>query len=379
MARFGGLGFGGWSVARDTRFLVCLVGVWAVLSGAVVVAQEAPTPQDEPIHTLHVYANLLQIPTVVLGPYLDQIKKPIPESRFSVSIDSGPWFRATHVRLEGDDPISLSILLDVHGDTAELMPKIGDAIAGLAPLSLHPVDRVSVYALDCSLIRSWNNVPAENMGLKVAVSDALQSWTSRRGNKDEPKCQQRFHLWDALAYVVGELSQLPGRRVILVVSDGQDKDSRRPWNEVRANAQYKGVAVFGMTDVAHYMVGVGHVVGVHPAFQQLGTEDPFQALCQLSGGLVLSTSKQSIEETLRRFTTILRGRYIVEFPRPGNSTAGEHDMQVRVEKSGNDFIRPAGISVPIPDAAVLADPTTVPSDPSLTPQEGNRHPVTAPR
>ena len=45
------------------------------------------------------------------------------------NIDSGPWFRATHVRQEGDDPISLSILLDVSGDAAELMPKIDDAIA----------------------------------------------------------------------------------------------------------------------------------------------------------------------------------------------------------------------------------------------------------
>ncbi|HMH14466.1 MAG TPA: hypothetical protein VK578_15305 [Edaphobacter sp.] len=94
-------------------FLFCLVGVWTVLSGTAGVAQNGATPEDEPIKTLHVYTNLLQVPTVVVGPHGEQIKKPIEEKRFSVSIDSGPWFRATHVRLEGDDPISLSILLDV--------------------------------------------------------------------------------------------------------------------------------------------------------------------------------------------------------------------------------------------------------------------------
>jgi hypothetical protein len=343
------------------------------LSGAAGVAQNGATPEDEPIKTLHVYTNLLQVPTVVVGPHGEQIKKPIEEKRFSVSIDSGPWFRATHVRLEGDDPISLSILLDVGGDAAELMPRIGDAIAGLAPLSLHPKDRVSIYAMDCSLVRSWNNLPAEKAELKTAVDHALQTWTDRRWDLHEPKCREPVHLWDALGFIAGELYKLPGRRVILVVSDGQDKGSKRSWNEVRTYAQSTGVAVFGLTYSLVYKAG-----GVLD-FRHWGTEDPFQSMCQLSGGLVMTSNTESLAEVWERFTTILRERYIVEFPRPANSTAGEHDMQVRVEKSGHDIVRSTGISVPIPDAAVLADPTTVPSNPSLAPQQGNRRPMKIPQ
>jgi hypothetical protein len=89
---------------------------------------------------------------------------------------------------------------------------------------------------------------------------------------------------------------------------------------------------------------------------------------------------------LKDFVAMLRERYIVEFPRPTKSLPGghaealpgEHDMEVRIAK-GKYFIRPAGISVPIPDAAVLADPATVPSDPSLTPQPGTRKPLTQPQ
>jgi hypothetical protein len=51
-------------------------------------------------------------------------------------------------------------------------------------------------------------------------------------------------------------------------------------------------------------------------------------------------------------------------------------MVVKVAKGEEDFIRSAGISVPLPDAAVLADPTTVQSDPSLTPELGTRKVVT---
>jgi hypothetical protein len=70
------------------------------------------TPPDEEIKTLHVYADLVQIPTLVRDHSWQQIKTPIPEDKFSVSLESGPWYRATHVRQEGTDPISLAILLD---------------------------------------------------------------------------------------------------------------------------------------------------------------------------------------------------------------------------------------------------------------------------
>jgi hypothetical protein len=373
MARVGDPGFRCRFVAWGIRFLVFVLGLPILWSGALLRAQDASTPQDEPIHTLHVYTNLIQMPTLVLGPYREQIKKPIAESRFSVSIDSGPWFRATHVRLEGDDPISLSILLDVGGDATELIPKIGDAIASLAPLSLHPKDHISIYALDCSLVRSWNNGPAETVGLRAGVDDALESWTLRRQKKHGPNCRQSVHLWDALAYLVGESYKLPGRRVILVVSDGKDKGSGYSWNDVRLYAQVTAVAVFGLTSTPQYGTSDNR------RFLQRGGESPFPALCELSGGMVLSTSTRSLEETLRRFMAMLRERYIVEFPRPANSTAGSHDIRVTIAKGEGNFIRSSGISVPLPNAAVLKDPTTVPSDPSLTPEQGSRPPMKKPQ
>jgi hypothetical protein len=154
------------------------------------MAQGAPVAQDEPIHTLHVYTNVIQIPTLVLGPNRERLKKPIAENKFSVSIDDGPWFRATHVRPEGDDPISLAILLDVSGDAADLMPKVENAIANLAPLYLHPKDRVSVYGLDCVLTGPSSDAPADSARLKHEVDEALLSWTVRSHDRHKEKCKQ---------------------------------------------------------------------------------------------------------------------------------------------------------------------------------------------
>jgi len=110
-------------------------GLFAISGVIGLAAQQQPASQDEPIRTLHVYADLVQVPTLVLGRNHESIS-PIAEQRFAVSIDYGPWFRVTHARKEGNDPISLSILLDTSGAAADLLPKIDDAIAALAPSSL---------------------------------------------------------------------------------------------------------------------------------------------------------------------------------------------------------------------------------------------------
>jgi hypothetical protein len=352
---------------------LCAASLGWVLSGTALRAQSAPAAKDEPIHTLHVYTNVIQIPTLVLGPNRERLRKPIAEGRFSVSIDDGPLFRATHVRPEGDDPISLSILLDVSGDAANFMPKMGDAIANLAPLYLHSRDRVSVYGLDCDLVGPANDSSAENAQLKEGVDDALLLWTTRMHTKHKDRCKQSIHLWDALAYVAAQLSKRPGRRVILVVSDGHDQGSRYLWNEVRLYAQAEGVAVFGLSYRPDY------ANDVRRASQQLNFENPFNSVCELSGGEVLGSSARALRETLENFTTTLRERYIVEFPRPSNGTAGSHGMEVRIAKGGEYFIRSAGISVPLPDAALLKDPTTVSAGPKDAPVEGNRRILSKPQ
>ena len=345
-------------------------GLFAISGVIALAAQQQPTSQDEPIRTLHVYADLVQVPTLVLGKNHESISPPIAEQRFSVSIDYGPWFRVTHARKEGTDPISLSILLDTGGAAADLLPKIDDAIAALAPSSLTARDHVSIYALDCDLTRSLNDTPIETTLLKLGADMALKPWTIRKQNRNA--CKQSVHLWDTLGFIATELSKLPGRRVMLVVSDGHDGGSVRTWSEVRSYTQAAGITVFGFPNVAVTSTWNQSVLWPH------NEASAFQTICELSGGMLMLTRPDSIGKTLEQSIALLRGRYIVEFPRPANSTKGEHDMRIKIAKGGNDFIRPSGISVPMPDPAVLADPTTVPSDPSHAPEQGQRHVMAKP-
>ena len=94
-------------------------------------------------------------------------------------------------------------------------------------------------------------------------------------------------------------------------------------------------------------------------------------MCQLSGGILLPTSPKDLGKQLAWAVTLIRGRYIVEFPRPVTTVGGRYNMDITISRS-RAFIRPAGAEFPTDDPSILNDPTTVPPDLSRTPQVGNR-------
>ena len=338
MARASGFGLAAGLAIRRAAAWVCV----ATSCAAAPAAQDASTP------TLHVYPNLLQIPTLVV----DQDHEPvtgIPESRFFVSLDGGPRFRITHARLEGDDPISLAIVLDVSQPFPLLMTRIDDAIAGLAPLSLRAQDHVSIYSMDCNLVRPVGDVAADPVTLKRGVDLALQQWKKHGRERWTSACRQPTNLWDSLMMVTQALYARPGRRVILVVTDGVDRGSKTTWNELRESAQERAVAIFGMVQAADTNFRRG----------SNNPKDIFNSVCNLSGGLVMTAEAKSLAEQMQRLVGMVRGRYIVEFPHPVDTKGGYHDMNITIEKS-DAYVLPTGIGVPADNPAVLKDPTTVP-------------------
>jgi hypothetical protein len=326
-------------------------------------AQSGTEAKEEPkVLTLHVYENLIQIPVVVLSSGFEPIA-PIPADRFSISIDSGPAFHTKHVRHEGDDPISLSVLIDVDGGQDDLLGKIGAVVAEFGRTSLEGRDRISIYVEDyCAVSRVAFDRPPGLPDLTSSIALAVERSIRASRAKAGQGCKPEDHLWDALLFVVAQSSTLTGRRAVLAITGGEDEHSRATWPQVRGLAIHSGVAIFGLqaAETASYRFSA----------PSKGHEDPFRELCELTGGLVFTATPYSLNRRLREFSALLRDRYIVEFPRPDNLSTGDHDFLVSI--AGLDgFIRPAGISVPIADPKMV-DPNTVKPDPSLAPQVGKR-------
>jgi hypothetical protein len=211
----------------------------------------------------------------------------------------------------------------------------------------------------------------------------------------EGRCTQTVHLRDVLGAIIGDMQALPGRRVIVAVTNGEDSSSGVSWSDLKTYAQTRSVAIFGvkylepemrpgsasaLSAVNNACAGIrrGSAACAKVALYRSPVEDPFNSVCQLSGGSMLVISKGFLWDTLMWVTTMLRERYVVEYPRPANSTAGLHSLDVRVEK-GDYVILPSGISFPMWNPAVLADPTTIAADPSRTPQQGGSRVLSKPK
>jgi len=344
----------------------------------------AADPSSSPTPTLRVYTNLKQIPVLVLTHDYKRMK-PIDRSGFLLSLDSGPKFHPTYVRREGDDPISLAILIDESDPDNELLPPLTQAIAALPPDFLHPQDHVSVYAIDCSLIRTAYDLQANPERLAEEVQRAMWSWQIRQEQNQElkrqkkplpPPCRTSIPLWDSMAEVLHELDPQPGRRVLLTVTDGEDSGSKTLWRDVMFHAQIHSETVFGLLPAPK--ISLIHKPDAQSELSHIdsplykGPENKFEQICVQSGGIQLHTNEHITTYQLKEFTQMLRERYILEFPRAVDEEAGVHTLAVSYRKKGNLYIASAGITVPIASEDERKGANTIQGDPSKKPTEGDR-------
>jgi hypothetical protein len=342
-------------VAR--RFAPGMVGCMMVLPLLFVACAAQETQDENATLTLHVYTNLIQIPVLVLGPFQDYVPKVDPKA-VTVTVGDGKPFPPTHIRTEGDDPLTLAIMLDVSDSEGNLAPELGHALEKLGQQSLHPQDRVAIYALDCGLLRASDFVASDATVLKAAGELASKDITPRT-NKHRRNCGDTLRFLDSLMIVSNQLSHQQGRRVLLAISSGHDSGSTVTADQIHQLANRTGVAIFGLAEPGVGASGGRGGRGAGPPPTSSGGSKPeFNDLCEATGGLARYTSADALPKALDTLVKMLRERIIVEFPRPTGVGTGPHAIHVAIAKT-NDFIRPAGISVPIPDSHILTDPNTI--------------------
>jgi hypothetical protein len=367
--------------------LAPLVPLLVVAGLACAAGASSLLAQDAAPYTLHVYTNLVQVPALVLN----QDRKPRPpvqREQFAISLDHGAAFHPTHMRVEGDDPLSLAVLLDVSGGNDDIVASFANAFPLLAPQYLHPKDHVSIYALGCVLVRSVTDLPADSDALQAGIAAALAD-PVLRGTRPHVACGGSVRLWDAVVQLTNALGSLPGRRVLLIVSNGKDGKSTTSFSETNMNAISNSVAIFGMRNwiefleekqapgqIAMIPYTNGRTAGGSQATALGGgvrAESMFDLLCAGNGGFVQNLSQKEMAKSLQNFITLLRGRYILEFPRPDVDKPGMHSIEITVPGTA-DLVWAPGVSYAGPDPSVLADPSTVPVTPSPA-TFGTRRPV----
>jgi hypothetical protein len=321
---------------------------------------DPPPPPAGPTFTLHVYDRLVQLPTLVLSPDHEPLP-PLEATNFNVSLDGGPRFHPSSIRLEGDDPLSLAIFLDLSGSQNDLLYTLGPSLADWLTHSLRPNDRITIYAGDCTLIRSGKNLSPDAAIVRADLQAALQV-QQIHNPKNHSRCETFMPLRDFLFAIMRDLSTAPGRRVVIAIASGADDNSRLDWKRLRTATASDAVTVFGF--------------GIPRPFTS-GPAPDFNAFCEESGGLYLTTTTRKAPQDLNKVTDFIRGRYILEFPTPFNPTTGTHVVDVSLHRI-EAFIRPSTVTVPLADPAIDKDANTIPTDTSKQPRIGNHRPPQIP-
>ncbi len=209
-------------------------------------------------------------------------------------------------------PIAIAMVLDTSGSMRRAMPVAQEAARSFVT-SLRPTDPLA-------LVRFSDRVVVEHEFLDrraetLAAIDRLQAVGGTA-------------LWDALHDSMNVLRQRPGRRAIVLVSDGRDENN--PGTGPGSQHTLADVlALVRETDVVIYAIGLGTNVD----------RTALERIAQLSGGSASFPAEATdLAAEYRRVLDALRQRYVVGY----TSTNSRRDGGWRQVVIG---ARPAGVAV----------------------------------
>ncbi len=134
-------------------------------------------------------------------------------------------------------------------------------------------------------------------------------------------------LYDAVGQSIERLKNMPGRRVVVVMTDGDDYFSKLAPGEVTKRARAADVTVYGIVLVNEY-------VDRPPSMRRTSPDRGLKNLCAESGGGFLVLTKGA--EWGPAFADLaqeLHGEYVISFS-PSKVDGKVHKLEVKVTKPG---------------------------------------------
>jgi Ca-activated chloride channel family protein len=135
-------------------------------------------------------------------------------------------------------------------------------------------------------------------------------------------------LHDAVVQAVDAIEPAPGRRALVLVSDGMERHSLRTAEDVYARIRQSDVMIYP----------VAFARRMPPVFRAMGA---------LSGGRASVTrNPEELARLFRRFAEELRHQYLLGYTPDGPETPGYRTIAVRVRRPGLTVRARAGYTVP---------------------------------
>ncbi len=279
--------------------------------------------------TLHVTVRELQVAALVLDMHRRAVTS-LDKSRFRLQLDNDKPFPPVTVHREGDDPISLAIILDL-SQSHRYQEQLGDALATMREKLLLPHDHLLLFAMDCSLV-TYRGDTATPEDVKEGVAQMMANPNLHVAGSKSRTCADKLHLWDVSMLVLKRLAGTPGRHAMLLVTDGRDTASVTPMMNLARYSTITATTLFALPSTDMQAPN--------------GAKSPLEILVTKTGGQLLDAPSKQLERSFEDCVGLLRERYILGFNQPQHAKPGEHAIQAMVQRGGY-IIRTSGVSVPL--------------------------------
>lgn len=201
----------------------------------------------------------------------------------------------------GDVPVSLALAFD-RSWSMQGKPLEGARMAARALLNeLSDDDRVTLIAISSEV-----DVVVPLTNNRLAVDQAVQAL--------DPWGSTALH--DAVVQAVDAIEPAPGRRALVLVSDGLERNSRRTADDVYARVRASDVMIY-------------------PVALARRSPELFETLASSSGGRATATRRpDELPRIFRRFASELRHQYLLGYQPDSPGAAGYRRLEVRVMRPG---------------------------------------------
>jgi Ca-activated chloride channel family protein len=294
-----------------------------------------------------------QVPTfsLIVHVHDDALRSPngLDFDDFDVRIDGRPR-PIRSVRPAG--PFSLLLLLDTSASMNRVVPpsELAEAVAAVVA-QLRPAEHLRVAAFNSSV----------EMGPDFGATPATMS-----GFLKTLAYSGATRLYDALDTSLTTLERQPGRRIIVVLSDGSDTASRMTGDDVLKRALRSDVQVWALLRDDRL-----------PGVKQRGPDRSFMRIVQDTGGVsVQPKNTVDFASSLSDVVRYLREQYALEVDAAAFDR-DVHRVDVRTRRRGLTLHAPrsAALAVPCAECAVPGNsgsaPGAAPEAPALvSPPEG---------
>lgn len=299
------------NISSRSGFAVFIILISGMLSAAFGQTTQPTPPPDDTGGTVKTFE--VRLPVTVTDK--KQLVKGLQRGDFAVFEDGIQQEVTFFTDEKTNPPVFVGVLMDTSPSTAGKLQFSKEAAANF----LYEVIRLRK---DKAAFMTFDN----EVDLRQDFTDKLD--LLQKSVDKVKKTGSQTALYDAIWQFTNEkLRNVPGRRVIVVITDGDDTFSRAELKDAIDIAQRTETTIFGISTKSGFL---GTVPGVEAGTVKDKGDKYLTQLCEETGGEAFFTGDMlALERSFQKISAELRSQYILTY-RPNNQELDGRERKIEV-------------------------------------------------